>query len=295
MAGVAVALVTAGFTAAAWRGAWQGQAGHASMVMADAAPADASGSDAALARAALLDASEADTRLAIDMGDTGRAVPAGAGSAVSTGPGNSTSSQTPGQRAAPDRSSAAARPDRTRVPARAPVDAGPDLGSPGPDPGPEVRPTALPIDAAVAAVEAGQARLVLDIRPWCDVRIDGKDHGRVNRDRAIALDPGKHEVVCTQGPGRAEWRQTVTLEPGQRLALQGNVLGSVRVTIAVKTGDRVLIQGASHKNGTSLTLLPGRYRMDVMAGSTRAQGAWVSVPALTACTVRDQPALDCYP
>jgi hypothetical protein len=111
----------------------------------------------------------------------------------------------------------------------------------------------------------------------------------------ITLPPGTHEVVCTQGPGRAEWRRTITLKPGQRLELSGSVLRPVRVTIAVKRGERVVIEGKSHENGATLDVPPGRYRMEVMAGNARAGSGWVSVPVVASCTLRDQPALDCYP
>jgi serine/threonine-protein kinase len=166
------------------------------------------------------------------------------------------------------------------------------------------------VDAATAAATAAAAPIVvaarpdaalaragvkLDIRPWCDVRIGGDDYGRARRDRVISLLPGKHEIVCSQGPGRAEWRATVTLAPGEQKQLSGSVLRPVTITVAVTAGDRVVIDGRGYQNGVRLTLPPGRYRMDIKSGKRTVQGAWVAVPAVAACTVRDRPALDCYP
>ncbi len=167
------------------------------------------------------------------------------------------------------------------------------------------RPAPAPIDAAVAAVEPPlppdaapapppSAWLTLDISPWCNASIDGADVGRANRARPIELRPGRHEVVCSQGPGMAEWRRTVTLTPGQHLTETGSVLRPVAVTIAVSGGDGVRIAGSYHANGSRLKLAPDRYRIEVTRGGKVTGGRWVTLPRVSSCVVRDDPALDCY-
>jgi hypothetical protein len=169
-----------------------------------------------------------------------------------------------------------------------------------------VRPAAVPVDAGpvarapvaalVPAPDAAPARATLsvDIRPWCDLVIDGVSHGRARRDQAIELAPGRHQLVCSQGPGRPSWRQTVTLAPGQHEQLTGSVLQPVRVHVQVAGGNAVRIGGQRHANGAEVMLEPGRHRIAVLAGEREVAYDWVPIPAVEACTVRDNPALDCY-
>ena len=169
-----------------------------------------------------------------------------------------------------------------------------------------VRPVAVPVDAGpvarapvatpIPAPDAAPARATLsvDIRPWCDLVIDGVSHGRARRDRAIELAPGRHQLVCSQGPGRPSWRQTVTLAPGQHEQLTGSVLQPVRVHVQVSAGNAVRIGGQRHANGAALMLEPGRHRIAVLSGEREVAYDWVPIPAVDACTVRDTPALDCY-
>jgi len=172
---------------------------------------------------------------------------------------------------------------------------------------PPVPPTAPPIDAAAgqggtappappdaAPAPPPSAWLTLDISPWCNARIDGVDVGRANRARRIELRPGRHEVICSQGPGMGEWRRTVTLTPGQHLTETGSVLRPVAVAIAVSGGDGVRISGHYHANGSHLTLSPDRYRIELMKGGQATAGRWVTLPRVRSCVVRDRPALDCY-
>ncbi|MCG8421148.1 MAG: protein kinase [Proteobacteria bacterium] len=147
-----------------------------------------------------------------------------------------------------------------------------------------------------AATDAARARatVTLDIRPWCNVRIDGRDYGRARRDRIISLDPGQHEIACTQGPGRPEWKTSLNLEPGQHVPLRGSVLKPVQLRVSLERGDSLQVDRRRYSNGSSLRLLPGRHRVDLFSGDDRITGAWVSIPAVPACTLRDVPALDCY-
>jgi hypothetical protein len=151
-----------------------------------------------------------------------------------------------------------------------------------------------PATSTAPAAEPARALLSVDIRPWCDLSIDGAAHGRARRDRTIELAPGRHELVCSQGPGRAVWRETVVLAAGERRHLTGSVLQPVRVRIEVAAGNAVRIAGQRHANGAEVMLAPGRHRIAVLAGEREVAYDWVAVPAVGACTVRDAPALDCY-
>ncbi|MEM9488729.1 MAG: protein kinase, partial [Myxococcota bacterium] len=189
------------------------------------------------------------------------------------------------------RTVAAASPSRDAGPKRsAPPDSGaPDSGlttSTQPDP------TAV---AAAPAVDAAPADAVitLDIRPWCDVAIDGRSYGRAQRDRQIALAPGRHQVVCSQGVGRPQWSQTITLAPGERRALRGSVLKPVQVRVEI-SGDSVIIAGKRYRNRTTIALPPNRYRVDVYSGKSKGASDYVFIPAVASCTLRDRPDLDCY-
>ncbi|MCP4251694.1 MAG: hypothetical protein GY778_32055 [bacterium] len=177
------------------------------------------------------------------------------------------------------------------------ADAAPMKASERPDATPtrsaDATPPRVPIDAARSAPAA--AEITLDIRPWCDLRIDGKDHGRAVRSRVISLPPGPHELVCSQGPGRAAWTKSITLKSGQRLDLDGRVHQPVRVSIEVESGDRVRLAGVVYKKGAALSLTPGRYRVDLYSGRKKLAGGWISIPSVRACTIREKPALDCYP
>jgi serine/threonine-protein kinase len=188
----------------------------------------------------------------------------------------------PGQRADLGRRSPAASPEPSPG---ASVDAGPVRRAAALD----VPPANTPV-----VVEPAPALLSVDIRPWCDLTIDGASHGRARRERTIELAPGRHELACSQGPGRAVWRETVILAAGERKHLTGSVLQPVRVRIQVAAGNAVRIAGQRHANGAEVMLGPGRHSIAVLAGDREIGYDWVAIPAVEACTVRDVPALDCY-
>ncbi|HWN68540.1 MAG TPA: hypothetical protein VNM90_12960, partial [Haliangium sp.] len=241
--------------------------------------------------------------------------------------GSQTPGQTPGPAAAPDvtttagdaRDPAGQRPARGQEPGQRPEpgrrspavssdsrsDSRPDsqaASTPGSSPGASVdagpagRAAAadvVPVNAPAVA-EPASALLSVDIRPWCDLTIDGVSNGRADRNRTIELAPGRHELSCSQGPGRAAWRETVVLAAGERKRLTGSVLQPVRVRIQVAAGNAVRIAGRRHANGAEAMLAPGRHNIAVLAGDREIEYDWVDIPAVQACTVRDRPALDCY-
>ncbi|WP_428267146.1 protein kinase domain-containing protein [Haliangium sp.] len=184
------------------------------------------------------------------------------------------------------------RPQRDQEPAQA---AAPEPAATPPEPAASTPDAGTPPPTTTAPAEpAPAASITVDIRPWCDLSIDGVNHGRADRNRVISLAPGRHSLVCSQGPGRAAWLETISLAPGQRLDLRGSVLQPVRVRVQVGGGDQVRIGDEVHPNGAEIELTPGRYRIAVLADGRQVGRAWVSIPAVRSCTVRDRPALDCY-
>jgi hypothetical protein len=91
-----------------------------------------------------------------------------------------------------------------------------------------------------------------------------------------------------------EWKRTVDLAPGQKLTLRGSVLQPVIVRVGVTDGDGVRVAGRVHANGTTFELRPDRYRIDVVKGGKARTGRWITIPRVASCTLRDQPAIDCY-
>lgn len=185
----------------------------------------------------------------------------------------------------------------TRRPRR--VDAAPVLPVP-------IDASASPVDAHPApavdalsdtSIDAAPARayITLAIKPWCDVTIDGKDYQRAKRGRVIELAPGEHEVICAQGKAGPRWQRRITLKPGERRDLSGSVHVPVRISVQVALGDRVTIDRQVYRNGDSLELAPGSYRVQVLKGSEDLGGHWLVIPPLGSCTIRDRPKLDCYP
>lgn len=158
-----------------------------------------------------------------------------------------------------------------------------------PDAAPVVR---APIDAAPPPKPA-QVKFQMDA--WCNLSINGTSYGRANPSRVISLKPGRYVMVCTQGSGLATWRKSVTLAPGASRTLTGSLLRLVRVTVSVKGGDRILIHGRkTYRNGATLRLRPGRYRVELLAKRQTVKTVWLTIPPVGACTIRDSPQLDCY-
>ena len=158
------------------------------------------------------------------------------------------------------------------------------------------------VDAAVvvrappdAAPPPKPARVYLHLDAWCNVTVDGKSYGRASRSRALSLSPGLHAIVCSQGPGLPTWRTSIRVRAGETRTLTGSLLRNVRVRVAVKAGDGVYIH--SHgvvRNGSSVALSPGRYRVELRRGGSAVQATWLTIPPVGRCTIKDTPELDCY-
>jgi hypothetical protein len=188
-------------------------------------------------------------------------------------------------------SDTAAAPDRTRRRGR-------------PDAGVALAAAPAPVDAAPAAADVIPAvplprppetgRVVIAMDAWCDLVIDGTPHGRADRRKPITLWAGRHEIVCSQGPGLGEWRGRVTVVAGEEHTVNGSVLRPVDVRVAVEDGDAVVIDGTTVRRSASTRLPPGRYRIQVVRGGREVAASWVWVPRVASCQLRDRPILDCY-
>ena len=160
-----------------------------------------------------------------------------------------------------------------------------------------------PIDAAVASDAAAlvaaspspqPAHISITMDTWCDVSIDGVGHGRADSKTVFDVAAGHHTIACEQGAGLGSWHEAIDVAAGERRIVTGLLHQSVRVHIAVTHGDSVIIAGTSYRVGETVTLRPGRYRVDVMAAGATHTGSWVSVPGVGECTLRDTPNLDCF-
>jgi predicted Ser/Thr protein kinase len=176
---------------------------------------------------------------------------------------------------------------RTRADAGVPPVTAPAAAAP-----PPVEPAAIAIDAGPRPPATG--RVVIAMDAWCDLEIDGTRHGRADRRKPIALWAGRHDIVCSQGPGLGEWRGSVDVVAGQDHTVSGTVLRPVAVRIAVEDGDSVLLGGAVVRRGATTRLPPGRYRVEIVRAGRMVSAGWVSLPRVAACELRDRPMIDCY-
>ena len=147
-----------------------------------------------------------------------------------------------------------------------------------------------PLDAMIAAPDAplppalGSIAIVNDV--WCDVSIDRAAPVRKNAGAplAIPIAAGHHVVTCSQpGTGRA-WTREVDVAPGTAATAAGALLGDVAVTAAIAA----TLDGAPLGPGAHAVVKAGYHQLE--AGGVRKH-----VDLRAACTVRDQPELDCYP
>lgn len=154
----------------------------------------------------------------------------------------------------------------------------------------------VPPDARMIPIDARPAPATISVQldAWCDLAIDGADLGRLDRKKKYTVDPGRHRVSCSQGPGMSAWSDVVDLRSGEHRVLRGSLLGEVKVTIRV-SGDQVRVGGTAHANGKTVALRPGRVRVEVLEGGEVVTSGWVSIPRVAACTLTDRPDLDCTP
>ncbi len=156
------------------------------------------------------------------------------------------------------------------------------------------RQDAAPRRRVLPDARLADATISLVMSSWCDVTIDGRSLGRAKRGKRIRLSPGSHQVTCSQGRGLGIWRTTIRLKPGEHRDLVGTVLRRVRVRVHLTSGDAMRVRGRRYTSGSTLTLAPGRVRVEVLAGINRIASRWITIPRMASCTLRDQPAIGCY-
>jgi eukaryotic-like serine/threonine-protein kinase len=151
-------------------------------------------------------------------------------------------------------------------------------------------PAPAPPDAAPPAAQKTAITVTMD--SWCTLSIDGTGHGRADaRPRTIEVTPGDHDVACTKEGVGATWKKRVHVDAGKTVAVRGQLLTEVTVTIGTKNA--VKIDGARHASGVRVPLTPGRHRVEL-----GGKAFYIDVPRGSGCTLRDtddpdRPA-DCF-
>ena len=150
-----------------------------------------------------------------------------------------------------------------------------------------------PIDAPPPAPTTARITFVFDT--WCNLVVDNLDRGRADRELTLELDAGRHSATCGQGPGLETWTGTVDVRAGIARRVTGTLIEPVDVLISV--GDSVRIDSSKDAvpRGTHLKLKPGSRRVEIIVDGKVKATAYVRVPRVAACTLRDHPQLDCYP
>ncbi len=156
----------------------------------------------------------------------------------------------------------------------------------------------VPIDAAAPAPAIDAASPVLvavtfSFDTWCNLTVDDLARGRANKVVVVRLAPGRHPAACSQGPGLGSWSRTIEVVDGAPARVEGDLLPTVEVVVAV--GDEVRIDGVAVARGRSLAVKLGPHRVDVVVAGKVVTTARLTIPGVARCTLRDQPALDCYP
>ena len=156
---------------------------------------------------------------------------------------------------------------------------------------------ATPIDAAartapIDAAAAAPARVVFVFDTWCDLVLNGEPRGRADRSLDLRLAAGRYEARCSQGAGLSAWTQTVVVAAGEQRRVEGTLLPPVSVVI--DAGDRVRIGTVSAARGQTVTLKPGRYRVEITTGRQPTVVVYVDIPRVARCTLRSSPRVDCY-
>jgi serine/threonine-protein kinase len=149
------------------------------------------------------------------------------------------------------------------------------------DPPIDARPPAEPL-ALDAAIEpaAGAGHVIVRNDLWCNVWIDGVDHGN-RRNQPIEVTAGHHVVRCVNPVG--EWTQEADVSPGTTRTLAGTLLRELEVTLEVDA----TIDGKPYARGTVVKLKPRNVEVVV-------DGKKKFITFRVSCTLKDNPELGCY-
>jgi serine/threonine-protein kinase len=161
------------------------------------------------------------------------------------------------------------------------------------DAGPAPTPDARAVAALPPPVPEEPASLVVDIKPWCDVWIDGKKVGRASPTRSFTVAAGTHKVECKQPSTGLKWQEQVTLEAGQKSRLRGTVIGKVSVRVRLGKGEGVRISGKTVKSGQSTSIQGGRHLVEILSGG-KVTGKPRYLDLRQDCVLKDEPKLACF-
>ncbi len=140
-----------------------------------------------------------------------------------------------------------------------------------------------------ATAESG--RILVLVKPWCTVYLDGKKMGRSPSSKPWRVAAGRHRLVCRQRPGEPGFSRTVTVKAGEMLRVQGSLLSPCRVL--VPSGRATwLIDGTPHKAGT-YRLSAGRHRVQVLSAEAGRRTRWVLFTPGGFCRLAADPAPHC--
>jgi hypothetical protein len=149
-----------------------------------------------------------------------------------------------------------------------------------------------PIDAPPAPATA---RITFVFDTWCELVVDNTKRGRADRELAIDLEAGHHTATCSQGPGLETWSGNVDVKAGVAKRVVGTLIEPVDILVDVGDGVRVAGSKDTVPRGTHIKLKPGSQRVEVLVGGKVKATAYVRIPRVPSCTLRDRPQLDCYP
>jgi serine/threonine-protein kinase len=165
----------------------------------------------------------------------------------------------------------------------APPDLAPPIGPAPRDPASPGDARALPepppSDAAIEPA-AGGGHVIVRNDLWCNVWIDGIDHGN-RRNAPIEVTAGHHVVRCVNPAG--EWTQETEVAPGTTRTLTGTLLRELEVTLEVDA----TIDGKPYARGTVVKLKPRN--VEVVVGGKKK-----FITFRVSCTLKDAPELGCY-
>jgi hypothetical protein len=150
-----------------------------------------------------------------------------------------------------------------------------------------------PADAALPPTIApapAVGRIDLDLRPWCDLRIDGIDFGRVQGKRTVEVRPGRHSLECRQGARGRVVHTELEVVAGVTQAWTQSLVALVEVKVDVSAA-LIRLDGVRYRRGDVATVAAGRHRVEILVDEVVTETAFVDIAV--ACSLRDRPTVVC--
>ena len=163
----------------------------------------------------------------------------------------------------------------------------------GPEDGSESVPAARGQPVAPGRAEPPKkGRIVILVKPWCTVYVDGRKVGRSPSRHPIEVPAGRHRILCKQRPGDKGFSKTVEVRPGGEITVHGSLLAPCLVTIPKGRGTW-LIDGAVHRPGT-MQLPAGRHRVQVLLPGGAGKTKWVLFSPGGRCRLGVRGTVGCF-